>query len=83
MFCPDSGKENPAGQKFCRSCGLSLKPISQALAGEVSPTNGDQNSMVIAQTEKRFWNNPFIYGLLLIVFGMIIGIVGNKMVSTQ
>lgn len=82
MYCPDCGKENPAGQKFCRSCGLSLKPISQALAG-VSPAGVDESSTVIVRGEPRFWHNPLIYGLLVIVLGIIVGAVGDKALSSQ
>lgn len=83
MYCPDCGKENPSGQKFCRSCGLSLRPISQALAGEVSPDRVDKSSTLIVQGEPRFWHNPLIYGLLVIVLGIIIGAFGDKVLSSQ
>jgi len=81
MYCPDCGKENPAGQRFCRSCGLSLKPVSQALAGKL-PAN-DEESTVLLRDEPRFWNNPFIYGVALMLLGMIIGVVGDKVFSTR
>lgn len=83
MYCPDCGKENPAGQKFCRSCGLSLKPISQALAGEVLPADENDKSSVVVQGEQRFWQNPLIYALLLILLGIIIGVVGDNVFHTQ
>lgn len=83
MYCPDCGKENPAGQKFCRSCGLSLKPISQALAGKVVPPASDVEPTFIDQGEQRFWQNPMIYALLLILFGIIIGVVGDNVFHTN
>ena len=83
MYCPDCGKENPAGQKFCRSCGLSLKPVSQALAGEVVAADSDVESTVIVQGEQRFWQNPLIYAVLLILLGIIIGVIGDKVVLTK
>lgn len=87
MYCPDCGKQNPAGQKFCRSCGLSLKPISQALAGEVVPADAladsRTSSTIIDQREQRFWQNPLIYAVLLILFGLIIGAIGDKVVRTN
>lgn len=87
MYCPDCGKANPVGQKFCRSCGLSLKPVSQALAGEVVPAEESFNSgalsTVTLQGEQKFWQNPLIYALLLIILGMIIGVIGDKVVLTK
>ena len=83
MYCPDCGKENPAGQKFCRSCGLSLRPISQALAGEVMPGDSDVESTFIVQGKQRFWQNPLIYALLLILLGIILGVVGDNVFHTK
>ena len=87
MYCPDCGKENPAGQKFCRSCGLSLKPISQALAGKVVPADwsidSNPDSRAVIQAEPRFWQNPLIYALLLIVLGTIIAVVGDNVFHTS
>src|SRR5688572_15742942 len=34
MFCPSCGAENRVEQNFCRSCGLQLDAISQAIAGQ-------------------------------------------------
>lgn len=83
MYCPDCGKQNPAGQKFCRSCGLSLKPISQALAGKVVPVDplvdSQANADVILKGAQRFWQNPFIYALLLVLFGGVIAFFGDAL----
>lgn len=37
MFCPNCGGENKSEQNFCRTCGLKLDAISQAVA-EQKPT---------------------------------------------
>lgn len=34
MFCPNCGAENQSEQNFCRSCGLKLDAILQAVAGQ-------------------------------------------------
>ena len=33
MFCPNCGKDNPNGIKFCASCGTNLEAVSMALSG--------------------------------------------------
>jgi hypothetical protein len=60
-----------------------LKPISQALAGEGLPADENDNSSVVVQGEQRFWQNPLIYALLLILLGIIIGVVGDNVFHTQ
>lgn len=82
MYCPDCGKANPVGQKFCRSCGLSLKPVSQALAGEVVPADAGVNSRALIVGQQGFWQNPLIYALLLILLGIVIGVVGDRVFHT-
>ena len=39
IYCPGCGVHAAAGQKFCRSCGMDLQPISQSVAehfGEIA-----------------------------------------------
>jgi zinc ribbon protein len=84
VYCPDCGKANPVGQKFCRSCGLSLKPVSQALAGEVVPADASLASRtVVVQGAQRFWQNPLIYALMLILLGIVIGGVGERVFQAK
>jgi hypothetical protein len=35
MFCPSCGTQNPETGKFCRSCGIDLGNVSQALSGKM------------------------------------------------
>src|SRR5262245_4425925 len=49
MHCPNCGTEAPAGQKFCRVCGLSLDRFAQLLA-ELLPDEEDEN---VAQARRR------------------------------
>ena len=78
MYCPNCGKENPEARRFCRSCGLSLQTIAPALAGE-SPTIGEvENSVQPVSRMQAAWQNPLIYALLLIIFGVIMGAVSER-----
>ena len=42
MHCPSCGSAAPAGQKFCRACGLSLERFAQLFA-ELLPDVEDEN----------------------------------------
>jgi len=79
MYCPNCGKENPEARRFCRSCGLSLQSIAPASAGE-SPTNveGEEDWVQPVSRMQAAWQNPLIYALLLIVFGVIMGAVSER-----
>src|SRR5262245_47009208 len=49
MHCPNCGTEAPAGQKFCRACGLSLERFAQLLA-ELLPDVEDES---VARAKRR------------------------------
>jgi zinc-ribbon domain len=82
MYCPNCGKENAEARRFCRSCGLSLQAITP-LAGE-SPTTGLEESWVEPVSRMQAaWQNPLIYALLLIIFGVIMGAVSERALRSQ
>lgn len=83
MYCPNCGKENPEGRRFCRSCGLSLQAIAPALSGESPTASAEDSSVQPVRSMQAAWQNPFIYALFLIMLGIIIGVVGNKVLSSQ
>src|SRR3984893_9126742 len=86
MYCPNCGKENSVEQRFCRSCGLSLLTISQALAHEPSAIESVGNSVESlvekVNREQKGWQNPLLYGLLIIMLGLLIAIFG-KMILVE
>src|ERR1700687_4963161 len=81
MYCPSCGKENSVEQRYCRSCGLSLLTIAQALAHELSAKepvgNSVESSVEKVNREQKGWQNPLLYGLLIIMLGLIIAIFGT------
>jgi hypothetical protein len=83
MYCPNCGKENPEMPRFCRSCGLGLRTISEALVNELSATKSDDSSIEIVEPEQKRWRNPLMYGFLMLLLGMAIVIFGKKIVVEQ
>lgn len=83
MYCPNCGKENPEGRRFCRSCGLSLQAIAPALASESPSASAEESSVQPFSRFQAGWQNPFIYALLLIVLGITVAVVGDKALSSQ
>jgi hypothetical protein len=83
MYCPNCGRENPEEPRFCRSCGLGLGTISQALVNELSTTKSDGSSIEIVELERKRWHNPLVYGFLMLMLGMVIVIFGKKIAVEQ
>ncbi len=81
MYCPNCGKDNSNEQRFCRSCGLSLQPISRVLGNELSES-GDAQVEVIKRGQKK-WLNPLVYGFLLLTLGIVIVIFGKTLLGEQ
>jgi len=51
MFCPDCGKEVPAGSKFCPDCGKSFGDVPNAASGPAeqqadASSDADQNKLM-------------------------------------
>ena len=83
MYCPNCGKENPEKPRFCRSCGLGLLTISQAVINELATTKSDGSSIEIVELEQKRGHTPLIYGFLMLLLGMVIVIFGKKIAAEQ
>lgn len=83
MYCPNCGKDNSNGQRYCRSCGLSLQAISQTLADELSASESDDASIEIIKPEQKRWQNPLMYGFLMLSLGIVIVIFGKTLLGEQ
>ena len=81
MHCPNCGTQAAADQKFCRSCGIGLQAIAEALAKELATAGLDHSLDELSDPEKnrikkfeRWGATTALTGLAMIAL-MIIGIV--------
>ena len=83
MYCPNCGKENSEQKRFCRACGLRLQAISQVLAQELSP-GSPANQLDVDSAPRKLGSQPFLLaGFLIMMFGVILGVLGKKMLSAE
>ena len=74
MFCPQCGKDNSTGERFCRSCGLGLQAVSHAVMNGLSSDG--------AKPPRRF-DVPLGYGFFMLFLGLAIIFVGNVLFHEQ
>lgn len=68
MYCPNCGNQAAAEQKFCRSCGIGLQTIGQALTNELVAAKlappPDESVTNAESREKRFERRGKMVGML-------------------
>lgn len=83
MFCPNCGRENLAGKKFCPSCGLKLQAIQQALSQE----QGEFPAAVpMPKAPGSFPPNGLRFltsGFFVMMLGVIVGILGKNTLANK
>jgi hypothetical protein len=67
MYCPNCGRAATEGQRFCKSCGLNLLSVSQALSGRVT-TQEEQKLYRQRMDEIRHGLRTMFTGLGLAIF---------------
>lgn len=82
MYCPNCGKDNSNDERFCRSCGLSLQVIAQVLVDELSATESGDSSSEIKRGGTG-WQNPLLFGFLMLTLGIVIVIFGKTILGEQ
>ena len=83
MYCPSCGKENTAEQKFCRACGYTLPIIAQTAGDQTIKTKQSNRALEFIQGGQKAWQNPVGYALLLIMIGILIVLLANKLTTSQ
>jgi hypothetical protein len=80
MFCPNCGNPDSAGQKYCRTCGLSLAKSAQSIADQL-PSKLDES---IEQRSEKFEKLGVaalsVFGLGVLGF-LLYGIVVKLMIT--
>jgi hypothetical protein len=83
MYCPKCGNENQDQQKFCTGCGQSLQMVAQALKGDPSVPMKTNDPIPESVGGKPILQNPLVYATLIIMIGLVIAVLGNKVLRDQ
>jgi hypothetical protein len=76
MTCPKCGFETFGDQKFCRSCGARVPMTTQRLAQPQAVTDLGRTSTIDARGGA---NHFVLWGFILMLIGVAIGVVGKKL----
>lgn len=83
MFCPKCGTENPETGKFCRSCGVDLGNVKDALSGDLQParpkTYLDHRGRVRSNDPDQLYSSAIrnlIMGLGFLVISILLATTG-------
>lgn len=79
MTCPKCGLETFADQKFCRSCGARVQMTTQRLAKPQAVTDLGRTSTTGAKGGDERANQFVLWGFILMLIGVAIGVVGKKL----
>jgi hypothetical protein len=77
MTCPNCGLQSLSEQKFCRSCGASLRLTTQPLA-EPSAISDLQRTSTLTHGHQRA-NSFVLWGFIIMLVGAAIGVIGKKL----
>ena len=81
MTCPKCGLQSLADQKFCRSCGAPLRMTTQQLVRprDVSDLTGVSAAGSEGRKPQRM--NLVLWGFVMMLIGVAIGVVGKKLLD--
>lgn len=81
MHCPGCGTEAPVSQKFCRTCGFSLKKVPQLVAEQLSESDAIVDSKELDRLQRRQqeidrWLSIAGIGFItLVALSMLVGLI--------
>jgi zinc-ribbon domain len=79
MTCPKCGLQTQADQKFCRTCGTSLRMTTQPLAEFATMSDLEKTSLIGLKGEAQRRNGLVLWGFIIMLIGVAIGVVGKKL----
>ena len=79
MTCPKCGLQTQVEQKFCRSCGTSLRMTTQPLAELDTISAPERPPAVSLKGKAQRGNTSVLRGFVMMFIGIAIGVVGKKL----
>jgi len=77
MFCPKCGSKNPDDGKFCRSCGVDLGNVSDALSGKLVIEQGCGTTRRGRPITIESAATKFFMGLAFLVVSIVLAVTGR------
>jgi primosomal protein N' len=78
MHCPSCGTETSKTQKFCRSCGMGLQMISQAVAKHLSTADSAEPPVESEASKQRRMSTLLLWGIAAFFVGIALIVVGKQ-----
>ena len=85
MYCPNCGNQSSQEQKFCRSCGMDLQSVTQAVATHLSPNSlpESQGDVMDKHEWARMWKRSWGLGFAIMFIGIFLLGIGRKIIHDE
>ena len=80
MTCPKCGLEPQADQKFCRSCGASLRMTTQPLSKPNTRAEPETSGIINFKDDAPPANRSMLVGFIIMFLGVVLGVVGKRLI---